>query len=266
MRWITLRQLKGLQHFPVPPEVIEAGRRELLIVMAETPMAAGVSRFRAFIWKPAMAAFIVVVFVAASGGGVVFASQGSMPGDALYNVKLASEGFQERLTISPVRSFAVQAAHAERRLVETQKLMVRSGLDAQDREVRVHKAMTGFELRLAGMDKLAETLAAKPSEKGKQLKAMLAAERVLDRHAELVASATSSEPGIFDTVIEPIEDSIRLEDDVFTFMHREGSDDGGKPDGSESVEGKMVMQREKRGLKRLRDGRPPKALEIKAEK
>jgi hypothetical protein len=258
MRWITLRQLKTMLRFPVPPEVLEAGRKNLLIAMAETPMAAGVSRFRAYIWKPAMAAFIVVVFVAVSGGGVVFASQGSVPGDALYDVKIASEGFQERLSISPVHSFALEAAHAERRLDETQKLIKRAGLKAQDREARVHKAINGYVECLTSMDKLAGTLAAAPPQRGKDVKAMLAAERVLDRHAELVASATSAGADMIDAVLAPIDASIRLEDDVFTFMHREESDDGGV------VEDELVQQRDKRGLKQLRDEHQPKALEIRA--
>jgi hypothetical protein len=112
------------------------------------------------------------------------------------------------------------------------------------------------------MDKLAETLAAIPKKRGNELKAMQAAERVLDRHAELVASATSDGRGLIDAVLEPINDSIRLEDDVFTFMRRGQSDDAENVDGGDTLEGRLVQQREKRGLKRLRDDRPPKAIEL----
>lgn len=261
MRWITIRQLKALRKLPVPPEALANGRRNLLIVMADAPMAAG-SRFRAYIWKPAVAAFVVVVFVVVSGGSVVYAAQGSLPGDTLYAVKLASEGVQERLTVSPEHKFAVQAAHAAERLEETQELMQRSGLDAKQREVRVRKAMSGFEHGLTTMDKIAVTMAADPSKDGKDKgrKAMLAAERVLDRHADLVASATDADPDIAATVIEPIDGSIKLESDVYAFTHRQQQDDGQETDSASASGRQWDEHRKQRNdqltehLKRLRDG------------
>lgn len=268
MRWITIRQLKNLRRFPVPPEVLEAGRRNLLIVMAEAPMASGVSRFRAFIWKPALAAFVVVVFVAVSGAGAVYASQGALPGDALYTVKLTSESVQENLTITPEARFAVQAAHAAKRLEETQELMRRSGLDAQERQVRVQKAIKGFERRVTVMDGIAGRMAAAPpkkSGKDRGLKTMLAAERLLDRHAELVKSATEEDPDLAQDVIEPIEGSIKLESDVYAFTHRTHRDDGGTDDASGTKEDSWEKLRQERNdrlselLKRLQDNQHAKA-------
>lgn len=268
MRWFTLRQLKALRQFPVPPEVLEAGRRNLLIVMAETPMAAGVSRFRAFIWKPALAAFVVVVFVAATGGGVVYAAHSALPGDKLYTVKLASEGVQERLTISPEARFAVQAKHAAVRLEETQELMQRSGLDVKERQARVQKAMSGFDKRVTVMDGIAAKLAdAPPRKSGKDrgLKTMLAAERVLDRHAELVTSATEENSDLAQVAIEPIEDSIKLESDIYAFTHRRHQDDGGTDDATSTKESPWETHRKQRNdrltetLQRLRAGQHSKA-------
>jgi hypothetical protein len=247
--------------------VLEAGRRNLLIVMAEAPMASGVSRFRAFIWKPALAAFVVVVFVAVSGAGAVYASQGALPGDSLYAVKLASESVQERLTLSPEAKFAVQAAHATERLEETQELMRRNGLDAEERQERVQRALQGFERRVTVMDGIAGRMAAAPSKKsgkGRGLKTMLAAERLLDRHAELVKSATEENPDLAQDVIAPIEDSIKLESDVYAFAHRTHRDDGGTDDATGTQEDPWEKLRQERNarlseyLKQQRDGQHAK--------
>lgn len=272
MRWITIRQLKGLRRLPVPPEALQAGRRRLMIVMAEAPMASGRHLFRAYIWKPALAAFVIVIFVAASGGGAVYAAQTSLPGDSLYAVKMVSESFQEHLTLSAERRFAVQAEHASRRLDETRQLLEKSGLDAKEREVRVRKAITGYEDRLSAMNDLAATLAAAPPKPGKSLKTIEAAERVLDRHAELVASATASAPDVVETVLEPIDDSIRMEADVFTFTHRFRTDDATNTEESDGGRIKLDAHRKERGdalsghLKMMRAGLLAKPLEIKAEK
>lgn len=271
MRWITLRQLKALKKIPVPPAVLENGRRRLLIVMADAPMAVG-SRFRAYVWKPALAAFVVVVFVAVSGGSVVYASQGALPGDALYAVKLASEDVHEHLTISPERKFAVQAEHAAMRLEETQELLLRDGLDPLQREKRVRKAMDDYEQSLTGMSKTAARLVAAPRKRGKDqgLKAVQAAERVLDRHAELVASATDADPEVVESVIAPIDGSIKLEDDVFAFTHLHRTSDGGDTEDATGPERQWDEHRKQRGeelsdhLKRLRAGLHQKPLEIKA--
>jgi len=268
MRWITLRQLKALRRLPVPPEALEAGRRRLLIVMADAPMAANGSRLRAFIWKPALAAFVVVVFVAVSGGSAVYAAQGALPGDALYPVKLASEGVQEHLVISPERRFAVQAEHAALRLEETQQLMERSGLDRQERKTRVRTAITGYERSLTSLGRMTAKMAAGPK-RGRDLKTMQEAEQVLDRHAELVASATDADPDIATTVIEPIDDSIRFENDVFDFTRHEARDDGEKTDDATDTERQWEDHRKDRlqrseHLRKLGDGLRLKPLEIKA--
>lgn len=269
MRWITLRQLKALRKLPVPPEALEAGRHRLLIVMADAPMAAAWSRTRAFIWKPAAVAMpVMAVFVAVFGGGAVYASQGALPGDALYTVKLASEGVREHLTLSTERKFAVQAEHAAERLEETRHLLEHGGLDAQERETRVRKAISGYEDRLTSMNEIAAMLATDPPKRGRGLKAMRAAERVLDRHAELVASATVTDPEVAEAVLEPIDDSIKLEDDVFTFTRKQRQDDGEKEDDADTERRWEVHRKERSDrlsghLKRLRDELRQKPLEIK---
>lgn len=267
----TLRQLKSLRRAPVPPEALEAGRRRLVIVMAESPMLRrGGARF-AFIWKPAFAALVVVVFVATSGGSIVYASQGSVPGDALYGVKIASESVRAGLALSPERRFAVQAAQAERRLEETRVLIERDDIDDEEREERVNLAIDAYERRLTVMNRIAEQLAEKKSMKPKRAReAVMAAERVLDRHVDLVASATSAQPAVAKKVLEPIDDAVDFEAGIFKSERRRNAsgatstdEDGGRDADLESHRRERT-ERLDRHLQELRFDLRSKALEIKA--
>ncbi len=269
MRRTTLRKLKALRHAPVPPEVLEAGRRKLDVIMAEFPMAPGGFRFRAILWKPAMYAAAVAVFVATTGGAA-YAAQDALPGDALYTVKLAAEDVQERLALSPERKFVVQAAHAAKRLEETHVLLQRAGLDRKERTARVRKAISGYEDRLAKLDAIAAKMADGPDaphEREGRLKAVQAAERVLDRHVDLVASATASEPETAESVLEPIEGSVKFEQDVFLFADRSAHGDGKEADDAAGASRELDERRKERGerlidhVERLREGLRHRSVE-----
>ncbi len=209
------RQLKELRRFPVPASVLEAGRKRLLIVMAESPFvpSAHPRRFGFLIWKPAMTVAVVCVLVL-SGGGFVLASQGALPGDRLYSVKLASEDVQERLTISPAHKFAVQAAHAARRLEETERLMVRNGLAQEDRIARVQSALHAYEVHLFSMNAIALGFAVDPPKAEAGSRAIQAAEKMFDRHAALIASATVTQPLMTEAMLEPIDMTFDLQREV----------------------------------------------------
>lgn len=209
------RELKKFRRFPVPADAFEAGRRRLLIVMADAPFALKTRprRFGFLVVKPAMTAAVACVLVL-SGGGVVLASQGSLPGERLYPVKLASEEVQERLTISPARKFAVQAAHAARRLEETERLMVRNGLAQDDRIGRVQTALHAYELHLFDMNAIALRLSVDPPKAKAGNRAIQAAEKMFDRHADLIASATVTQPFVAEAVLEPVGATLDLQRDV----------------------------------------------------
>ncbi len=266
---ITLRQLKYLRSFRVPPEALENGRRRLLIVMADSPMTGRRSLLRAYIWKPAMAAVVVIIFVAVSGGGVAYAAQAALPGEALYTVKLALESAREHLALSSERRFALQADHAARRLDETERIIQNPRLAAADRAERVQSTMAAYQARVGTMDRAAAKLtpdAAKP-ERGRRT--VEAVERILDRHVDLVASASSAAPDIAESLDASIDDSVRLESDVYAMMHAPASDDAGQ-EASATTTGRgwrwHLLQAPRNISLQLRRGKLWKPVGIKAER
>lgn len=74
-------------------------------------------------------ALIALLFV---GGGVSFAAQGSLPGDALYPVKVNfNEKIEATLSVSAESNANLEAKLAERRLIEAEKLAGDNKLDAE---------------------------------------------------------------------------------------------------------------------------------------
>lgn len=69
------------------------------------------------------AAFVLIIAVVAGGSGVSFAAQNSLPGDALYPIKVnVNEAIEESLARSPEARVAIQSKKVERRLEEAQTL------------------------------------------------------------------------------------------------------------------------------------------------
>ena len=220
------RELKELRRLSVPASSFEAGRKRVLIAIAEAPFVSQgrVYRLHAIVWKPAMTAFVVGA-LALSGGGVVFASQGALPGERLYAVRLAAEDVQERLTLSPSRKFEMQAAHAARRLEETEKLMTHDEFSREEQSQRVQTALHAYEAHLFTMNELALELSVHRPEAKEGDRAIEAAERVLDRHAALIASATATQPAMTDAMLEPVDAAMELQADVLGVMFDSDRDD-----------------------------------------
>ncbi len=75
-----------------------------------------------------IAALLLIFF---SGNGVVLAAEHTLPGDALYGVKVAVvEPIRAALIASPVAKAEYQASIADRRLSESETLAIRGKLDA----------------------------------------------------------------------------------------------------------------------------------------
>ncbi len=232
------RELKELRRVSVPAQSFEAGRKRVLIAIAAAPFVPSASGFglHALVWKPAMTA-VVVGALALSGGGAVFASQASLPGERLYAVKLATEGVQEQLTLSPSRKFEVQAAHAARRLEETEKLMARDELSREEQTERVQIALHEYESHLFTMNAIALDLSVTPHSEKDGDRAIQAAERMLDRHAAMIVSATVTQPNLTDAMLEPTDAAMELQADVLGVVsdREEGEDGRG---GRDALEGR----------------------------
>ena len=206
--------MKRLRRFPVPESALEAGRKKLLEFMKETPMVPlGPRQVWRLRWRPLAVTLCVAVFVT-SGTGIVAAAQGALPGDRLYGVKRASEEMQEYLALTPARKFSVQAARASRRLKEAERLIARHGAVTENLAGRVQAAMDSYEDHLFEMNALAVELAVEPPKLKVKKRAYRAAEEVFDRHAELMVSASLAQPGMAESVLEPVELALELESEV----------------------------------------------------
>ena len=263
MRWICIRQLKNLRRFPVPPEILAAGRVKLIAVIEAAPMIHRQSAwFASAAWRPVMAAMIVIVTV--TGGGTFVAAHDALPGEKLYVVKLAGEEFRERMTITSEQRFVVQAAHASRRLEETEQLLTMQGLGGADRAARVRKAMARFEGHVFAMNEIAVTFEADPEKPKRGKKALKAADVMLDRHVHLMESATRAEPVVAAVMLDPMDAPFTLEADLFSAIP---TDDGGTDDDAgrhrrERAEKRLRMRADLEDRKReAEDGRAEESRE-----
>lgn len=197
MFWNSAGKLKRLKDERVPERVLREHRERLLAHMAARPMRLPASpTARILSWRPAMAVFLLAA--ALSGmGGAVYAAQGSLPGETLYPVKLASEAVQARLVLSDESRFRFHAERAERRLAEAEAVMEASGAD----EERLEKAMARYEEHLSDLHE-----AAPKSRRLPKQKLLLTVDRLAERHDRLIGSASASP-----AVIRPARASMELE-------------------------------------------------------
>ncbi|MDD4994907.1 MAG: DUF5667 domain-containing protein [Patescibacteria group bacterium] len=93
-------------------------------------------------FRPVVAAMVIVFLVFGSWTATVSASFGSLPGDALYGVKLFSEGAQ--ITLSPAREVKTKLRidFAGRRLEEATKLIEKPDIR---KEEKLTKSMADFK-------------------------------------------------------------------------------------------------------------------------
>lgn len=258
MLWLDVRQLKSLRRFPVPPEVLKGGRQRLLIVMSESPMtqhatrgffeACRVAKLYAAAWRPVMAAMIVIVTV--TGGGTFAAAHDALPGEKLYVVKIFGEEFRERMTLTSEQRFVVQAAHASRRLAETERLLSMQGIDGDARAARVREAMDRYEGHVFVMNEIAVRLEPDPEKPKKGKKAYMAAESMFDRHVKLMESATHAESVVVGAMLDPLDAAFSLEADMHASIP---ADDGGE-DGEDARHRRERAERVSESLKRMRAG------------
>ena len=74
------------------------------------------------IWMAVVAVFMAIALILGSGGAVVYASQGSLPGKTLYPVKLFIEDIRLELANGPQSQLQLNLEFANRRLDEIDRL------------------------------------------------------------------------------------------------------------------------------------------------
>lgn len=81
-------------------------------------------------------ALILIIAVVAGGSGVSYAAQSSLPGDALYNIKVnVNEAVEEGLARTPTARVAIQSKKVERRLEEAQTLAKANKLSTVNQQI-----------------------------------------------------------------------------------------------------------------------------------
>lgn len=108
-----------------------AARRALQhVVYADPAPAAAWSIFRLPLRLPAMA-FAVLLLLGASGGGLTYAAESALPGDALYGVKIhVNEAIRAKFHVTPEDRARWAVARLERRMNELRALEARGSAEA----------------------------------------------------------------------------------------------------------------------------------------
>lgn len=136
------RLLKKTKGAPIDREFLASLRENLAIYMEANPpteiyKAQPVYAPLRFALKPAV--LLLLVF-ALTASGAVFASRNSLPGDALYPIKILSERANVAASLSPESRVKTQLLNAETRVKEFSALVEKnSALPTPDKE-RFHEA------------------------------------------------------------------------------------------------------------------------------
>ncbi|MBI5023207.1 MAG: hypothetical protein HZC05_03560 [Candidatus Magasanikbacteria bacterium] len=93
-----------------------------------------------YVMKPAAVMILVISLVTGGWVTTVSASYDSLPGDAMYSVKLATENVQTTLASKPQET-KLRAEFAGRRAEEVKKI-VKSNLSKKDKKIKVEEAVT----------------------------------------------------------------------------------------------------------------------------
>ena len=112
-------------HVEPRPEFRAAARQRLMTALAQRAERRR-WRFSLFGWQRRWAfAVTVALVILLSGTGTVFAAENSLPGDALYEVKMASEEVRLALTRGDLDRAKLEVAFAQRRIVEMEEMVGR---------------------------------------------------------------------------------------------------------------------------------------------
>lgn len=149
------RLLKNTKGAPVNAGFLASLREDLTIYMKANPPveiyeAQPVYAPLHFAMKPV---FLLPLFFALTASGAVFVSQSSLPGDALYPIKILSERVNVAASLSPEARVKTQLLNAETRVKEFSALVEKnSALPAPDKK-RFHeaaeKAMNNFNTQVS---------------------------------------------------------------------------------------------------------------------
>jgi hypothetical protein len=158
------------------PGFIRASRSRLIEKIEAEPVAAAggwleqvVAQLRSALggsWRVALQVALAVVLLAClvlTGSEAALASQGALPGEALYSIKLSLEKVELLVTLDPAQKIELHNQFAQARLVEIQDLVM------EGRYNYIREAVSNFEAHVQQASRLLSALASKDPERATQL-------------------------------------------------------------------------------------------------
>lgn len=131
-----------------------------------------------------VSAIVVVILILGLGGGVVLASQESLPGDILFPIKLFSEEIEKFLARGDFSKAEVSLKLTNRRLKEVVKLI--SFDDLEENQEHINKNLERFKMELKEIEGFLLKLDIKGKGDKEILKLVLKFEGNLARHQEIL--------------------------------------------------------------------------------
>ena len=131
---------------------------------------------------------VMPAFIFFITGGAIFAAEGTIPGDALYKVKLnINEKIVSSFAVSPKSRAEVEASFAERRLKEIEKIALKPNPSSKD----IQELTTSFEQHA---QKYHDNVKLVEEEDGSSEAAKVGSDFkvILDAHGKILASVASS--------------------------------------------------------------------------
>ena len=106
--------------------------------------------------KPAGALFSLSLLVLSSGIFTVSASQGTLPGDTLYSIKLATERFQRVLTTNEQEKAKLEISFAGKRIEELERIVNDPAVNEAEKHEQVAVVITKFQENLTSAQETLE--------------------------------------------------------------------------------------------------------------
>ena len=143
-----IKNLKKLKETPVKREFLALLQNDLKKYTEFFPIREGVKvkmpEASPFFGLPIFKAIslALIVILAFGGGGAVFASQKSLPGDILYPIKTLTENLQETLTFDAQKKAHLYTRLAEKRVGEIKDILEERGVEPKGLSIAEERLVT----------------------------------------------------------------------------------------------------------------------------
>ena len=237
-----IKNLKKLKEIPVKREFLASLQNDLKKYMEFFPIRKGIKvrvpEASPFFGLPIFKAvsFALIVILVFGGGGTVFASQKSLPGDILYPIKTLTENLQETLTFDSQKKAYLYTRLAEKRIGEIKNILEERGIELKGLSIAEERLVTHIisaerivekELEKGVNGKFAEEITAKITVSREEVNKIFEKEEYQSKVIEIL----EREQERFEKEIEAIE-----EEEV---KEAEEDDDSGDLDDAEDDEDEL---------------------------